>query len=280
MIGAYKIELNGKCYVGSSINLHKRQVEHYWRLKKGIHPNKHLQNAYNKYGAEKLVYSILEVTENAGEVVAIEQKYIDKLNPEYNIRLIAESNYGFRHTEETKQKMSKSGKGNPHYGARGLKRSEDSKKKTRDALIGRKRSEETKRKMRKPHKGAIGHKLSEETKKKISNARMGMVVSEETCQKIREFNIGKTFSEETKAKIKKAATGRKHLEETKKKMSEAAKKRSNTTAFKTLVIERNLRLGIVPPSRKGVKRTEEQKRITREKRKEKNEQIKKQASTL
>lgn len=240
MIGVYKIELNDKCYIGSSINLHKRQVEHYWRLKKGIHINKHLQNAYNKYGAEKLVYSILEVTENVGEVVTIEQKYIDKLNPEYNIRLIAESNYGFRHTEESKQKM-RGRQTNATSFKTGHKSSEETIAKIREATTGSKRSKETKKKISEAAKGRVA---SEETKKKISEAtkkrsdpaafKIGHRQPEETRKKMSKSAKGRVHSEGTKNKMSESAKGRVVSEEMKKKISESVKKRAHKTKASTL----------------------------------------------
>lgn len=42
--GIYKImnNVNGKCYVGSSIDLHQRRLQHFAALKYNKHINKHL----------------------------------------------------------------------------------------------------------------------------------------------------------------------------------------------------------------------------------------------
>ena len=50
--GIYKIvnKVNGKYYVGGSKNIHKRWLEHKGLLRRNIHDNGHLQNAWNKYG--------------------------------------------------------------------------------------------------------------------------------------------------------------------------------------------------------------------------------------
>ena len=52
MIGIYKIEnkVNGKVYIGQSIDIEKRWKSHISYLNKGIHRNKHLQSAWDKYG--------------------------------------------------------------------------------------------------------------------------------------------------------------------------------------------------------------------------------------
>lgn len=52
--GVYLISnnVNGKCYVGSTVHLDQRRREHFSRLANNKHVNAHLQNAYNKYGRE------------------------------------------------------------------------------------------------------------------------------------------------------------------------------------------------------------------------------------
>ena len=48
MIGIYKIEnkVNGKVYIGQSIDIEKRWKNHISYLNKGIHRNKHLSQSY------------------------------------------------------------------------------------------------------------------------------------------------------------------------------------------------------------------------------------------
>jgi hypothetical protein len=50
--GIYKIEnlIDGKTYIGSSVNLESREYKHFWMLERGSHDNIHLQNSYNKFG--------------------------------------------------------------------------------------------------------------------------------------------------------------------------------------------------------------------------------------
>lgn len=52
--GLYKIvnTATGQCYVGQSQRVRKRLKEHFRLLRWNKHTNPHLQNAYNKYGAE------------------------------------------------------------------------------------------------------------------------------------------------------------------------------------------------------------------------------------
>lgn len=50
--GVYEIRntLNNKRYIGSSINIYRRWRDHKRMLNLSVHPNKHLQSAWNKYG--------------------------------------------------------------------------------------------------------------------------------------------------------------------------------------------------------------------------------------
>ena len=59
--GIYKIvnKINGKFYIGSSVNIKHRWYMHKFELTKGTHHNPHLQNAWDKYGEENFVFSIL-----------------------------------------------------------------------------------------------------------------------------------------------------------------------------------------------------------------------------
>lgn len=51
MVAVYKIynKINGKFYIGSSIDLGERWKSHIDELNRNVHDNFHLQNAWNKY---------------------------------------------------------------------------------------------------------------------------------------------------------------------------------------------------------------------------------------
>lgn len=104
--GVYLISnnVNGKCYVGSTIHLDQRRREHFSKLANNKHINAHLQNAYNKYGREAFDFEVLEtidIDDNIKDkLLKREQFWIDNLKPEYNILLVAGSNLGYHHTEE------------------------------------------------------------------------------------------------------------------------------------------------------------------------------------
>lgn len=60
--GIYKIvnKATGQCYVGQSQRVKKRLREHFRLLRRNQHTNPHLQNAYNKYGANNF-YGAMEI---------------------------------------------------------------------------------------------------------------------------------------------------------------------------------------------------------------------------
>ena len=130
--GVYKIvnKINGKIYVGSTVDLEKRKREHFNDLKGNKHCNKHLQRAFNKYNKEdNFIFEILEYVEDLHSLVVREQYYMDLYKSYdakygYNICIKADSRLGVKHTEESKKKMSESNKGkyigenNPYYGKR------------------------------------------------------------------------------------------------------------------------------------------------------------------
>ena len=74
--GIYKIVnlITGKYYVGSTKSFETRKTCHFSRLRNNNHTNKHLQNAYNKYGADNFKFEIVEY---------VEDQYIKTLNSTY-----------------------------------------------------------------------------------------------------------------------------------------------------------------------------------------------------
>jgi group I intron endonuclease len=61
-IGIYKIKnlVNEKVYIGQSVDIEKRWSTHKAELNNNHHHNIHLQNAWNKYGANNFEFSIVE----------------------------------------------------------------------------------------------------------------------------------------------------------------------------------------------------------------------------
>ena len=85
----------------TSYDNEKRQNKHRYLLRIGKHPSKHLSASWKKYGEDAFEFSILEQCADA-ELLAREQHWMDVLKPQYNKRLIAESNLGIPVSEEDK----------------------------------------------------------------------------------------------------------------------------------------------------------------------------------
>lgn len=105
--GIYEIKniLNDKVYIGSSKNIKTRVYNHLKDLISNKHPNKKLQNSWNKYGSNSFIFSFKEecLIEN---LIKIEQEYIDSTKPYFNINLKAYSCIGLKHSEENKKRWS------------------------------------------------------------------------------------------------------------------------------------------------------------------------------
>lgn len=110
-IGIYCIEnrVNSKKYIGQSNDIYARWYNHKYCLNNNRHENNHLQNAWNKYGEDNFDFKILEL---CGEDIIDEkeQYYISKFSTtirENGYNLDSGGNQNKRHSEETKQKISK-----------------------------------------------------------------------------------------------------------------------------------------------------------------------------
>ena len=97
----YKHYLN----LGSALNHIKRKREHFYNLKNNKHPNKKLQNAFNKYGYDCFEFKIIEIVDDENILLDREQWYINQLNPIYNICKVAGSSFGLKRSQETKNKI-------------------------------------------------------------------------------------------------------------------------------------------------------------------------------
>jgi len=80
-----------------------RWHRHLCELKRQKHPNKRLQNHFNKYGEQDLRFSILLGCDKE-DLIKIEQYFIDSYNPWFNICKKAGNTLGSKHTEKSKQK--------------------------------------------------------------------------------------------------------------------------------------------------------------------------------
>jgi group I intron endonuclease len=82
--GIYKITntVNGKFYIGSSVNIDRRLSEHKSMLAIGTHRNPILQRAWDKHGADKFTFEVIEECANDRKVCfEREQYYLDLFKP-------------------------------------------------------------------------------------------------------------------------------------------------------------------------------------------------------
>lgn len=153
--GVYSITniVNGKVYVGSSLSVRGRQISHLSCLRRGIHRNRYLQRAYDKWGECRFRFDLLERCEPS-QVLVKEQYWIDKLQSAdpsqgYNLALFAEAaGKGRVPTEEQRRKQSEALKGRCPVGQkaaveanRGSKRSIETRKKMSRAKLNRSKAE-------------------------------------------------------------------------------------------------------------------------------------------
>lgn len=105
--GVYRIinNDNGKCYVGSSINITARFYMYFSLYHITSRKNSVICRALLKYGYSKFSLEILEYC-SPEIVIKREQYYIDLYKPEYNILKVAGSSLGHITLEATKAKIS------------------------------------------------------------------------------------------------------------------------------------------------------------------------------
>lgn len=76
--GLYKIVnlVTRQCYVGQSQYIRKRLSEHFRLLRLGKHTNQHLQNAYDKYGADAFRGDIEIECESVDDLDQLEESFL------------------------------------------------------------------------------------------------------------------------------------------------------------------------------------------------------------
>jgi len=195
--GIYQIIniLNGKMYIGSSVNIEKRWLEHKRALKGEKHHSILLQRAWNKSSCTSFIINIIERVTDKTQLTSIEQHYkdlYDSYNPKYGYDICKIAGYGSQ---------------------LGLKRSKKTKNKLRKKVLGNKR--------------ALGSKRSDEIRQQLCENHYDCSGKNNPMYGRRgelSPHFGKPRSEETKAKISTSNTGKHRSEVTKQKLRELAKK--------------------------------------------------------
>ena len=106
--GIYQIRnlVNGKVYIGSSLNIYRRCRDHKCALRGQYHFNEHLQRSWNKYGEEGFIFEVLQLIEDEVDLLDTEQYYLDETNPDYNIAKFADApTKGRKFSEKAKRNM-------------------------------------------------------------------------------------------------------------------------------------------------------------------------------
>lgn len=133
--GIYQIQSKikpNRIYIGSAVDITNRWASHLSELKKNKHDNGKLQNHYNKYGKDDLLFSIITLC-NREELIPInkiirpEQFFIWAYDPWFNICKKAGSQLGVKRSNITKQKIRNA--------KIGLKQSDESNKKRSETLL-------------------------------------------------------------------------------------------------------------------------------------------------
>jgi group I intron endonuclease len=77
--GVYQIRCiaTGQFYIGSAVNMPARWAQHRRSLQRCVHTNKHLQQAWIRYGEENFEFTVVEYVTRAF-LLRIEQEWIDK----------------------------------------------------------------------------------------------------------------------------------------------------------------------------------------------------------
>jgi group I intron endonuclease len=127
--GVYQIEnkLSGVVYIGSAINFYRRWRRHHNELTRGVHSNQHLQRAWDKYGPDSFIWTVLEETNCTREtLLSREQYWMDRIKKEgvllYNTCVTAGSHLGVKRSEKTRKLMSEIAK---KRGDNGIRRDEE-----------------------------------------------------------------------------------------------------------------------------------------------------------
>src|SRR5215467_2958046 len=114
--GIYQItnKINGKIYIGQSVNIHNRWSSHCRPSKRKQQTNISINRAIEKYGITNFEFSVIEFCAiellNEREIYWIKEKYSKTPNG-YNLTLGGDGVKGFKMSQEGKDKLSNALKG-------------------------------------------------------------------------------------------------------------------------------------------------------------------------
>ena len=183
--GIYCIEnlINGKKYIGQSINISTRWKQHKKELNNNIHFNEYLQRAWNKYGEDKFKFYVVQFCD-INKLDDEEVRYIalyKTLDRKYGYNLTSGGSCNKEYSTETRMKISKS-------------------------LKGHAVSIESRAKISKNHadvsgenNGMYGKRHSDEAKQNVSNANKGKISHRRNMCNVYCIELDKIFNDATEA---------------------------------------------------------------------------------
>lgn len=183
--GIYCIEnlVNGKKYIGQSVDITSRWRKHKNELNNNVHFNDYLQKSWNKYGEDNFSFYVLEFCD-IDKLDDIEIYYIalyKTLNRESGYNLTSGGTYNKEYSVETRMKISQS-------------------------LKGHKVSLETRLKISKNHADISGEKNhmygkhhTEDSRKKISQANKGKIPKNRNRCNVYCVELDKIYNDATDA---------------------------------------------------------------------------------
>lgn len=181
----------GKVYIGIT----SKKPRERWANGNGYKSNPHFYRAIRKYGWQNFKHEILfeNLTEEQANIIEQMQiNYYDSTNPRkgYNISIGGGAMTGRNHSSETKAKMSKKAKGRKIW-CEGLKLSDEHRQHLSESHKGLKQSEETKRKRAEKLRG---HTVNREFLQKsiIKRSLNGEFLGRYESLTSGAFSIGKT----------------------------------------------------------------------------------------
>lgn len=212
--GVYEIVnlANGKRYIGSSMDIHKRWKLHRHHLVRGTHHSPHLQASWRKAGADGFVFRVLLICARE-HLLMYEQAALDGLRPVYNVAPRASMPNGVVMSEAGRRRLSERMRGNTN--TLGMKHTEESKDLVRQAKLG--------------NTATKGRKLSAEHIAKVVAAHRGTKRSTETRARISAAMKGKKQAprpEEWRAKLSAALKGKSKSPESVEKMKATKRRRA------------------------------------------------------
>ncbi len=204
MCGIYGIRnmVNGKWYIGQSVNIDDRRRHHFRSLQDGKHYNWHLQKAFTQYGKNNFEFHVLEETKE--EMLDIRERawiaYYKSTDKKFGYNMEDGGSFQKHHSKETCLRLSKLHKGTHP--------SKETLRKLSESHMGIPQSNET---IKKRVEGRRGYRHTKETKNKMSAARMGWNPSKKTRLKMSKakkgkipWNLGKHPSIESRKKMSEA----------------------------------------------------------------------------